>query len=363
MSLKQRTNRCHNGPLPVIGWRDCFAKAPGDAACSAVSVEEHGRTVGHLAGRMRSLLGNRLQYLFPDCADRIAALHDIGKVSPGFLLHCSQPRVQALSPDLGAMTIEGGGFETKHARLGEAAVRCWMGKNLGPDFAETEWWNVIGAHHGLRENYQYKANAGIYGGNVWQCEREGLIAHLFGKHPCPDLLVKPSSSQVKALAGLITVADWIGSDGRFFPPEGLRDMGLLPDRVLHALKGCGWDEINFRPGLSFEDIFSGWHPNSIQQLFCDTVDGPGLYILEAPMGSGKTEAALYAAYRLLESGISRGIYFALPTRLTSNRIHIRMEEFLRKIAVAEDKAAPSVNPFGHTRFNAPPRTSPRSGTG
>lgn len=46
------------------------------------------------------------------------------------------------------------------------------------------------------------------------------------------------------------------------------------------------------------------------------------------MGMGKTEAALYAAYRMLEQGKAGGIYFALPTQLTSNKIHDRVNAFL-----------------------------------
>lgn len=47
------------------------------------------------------------------------------------------------------------------------------------------------------------------------------------------------------------------------------------------------------------------------------------------MGCGKTEAALFAAQQLIASGANHGIYFALPTQVTSNRIHQRLGAFLR----------------------------------
>ena len=50
------------------------------------------------------------------------------------------------------------------------------------------------------------------------------------------------------------------------------------------------------------------------------------------MGMGKTEAALWAAYQLLASGKATGIYFALPTQATSNRMHLRMKEFVRRVS-------------------------------
>ena len=60
------------------------------------------------------------------------------------------------------------------------------------------------------------------------------------------------------------------------------------------------------------------------------VDRPGLYIIEAPMGIGKTEAALFAAYLLISRGFNSGLYFGLPTRLTSERIHNRVSDYLRE---------------------------------
>jgi CRISPR-associated endonuclease/helicase Cas3 len=49
------------------------------------------------------------------------------------------------------------------------------------------------------------------------------------------------------------------------------------------------------------------------------------------MGSGKTEAALWLAYRLMATGQARGLYFGLPTRVTSDRIHRRVKEFLTSV--------------------------------
>ena len=65
-----------------------------------------------------------------------------------------------------------------------------------------------------------------------------------------------------------------------------------------------------------------------------TITSPGVYVIEAPMGTGKTEAALGAAYQLMAAKKARGIYFALPTQATSNRMHQRMAEFVRRIAPA-----------------------------
>jgi CRISPR-associated endonuclease/helicase Cas3 len=52
------------------------------------------------------------------------------------------------------------------------------------------------------------------------------------------------------------------------------------------------------------------------------------------MGSGKTEAALYAAYKQMDT--KNGLYFALPTRITSDYIYSRVDKFFSKIMSNHD---------------------------
>ena len=317
--------------LPVIPWEDCFAKSVPGSEGPLISVAEHCRTVGCLTDEIQALLPHQVRGCLPICAGTLAKLHDVGKVSPGFLLHCSARKVKSLSPGLGAISIESRGLETRHARIGEAAVRCWAEKSATIARPDSDWYRIIGAHHGRRESFSLRAEAEIYGGKVWQDEREKLIEDLLGTEDLVLTSNEPTPAQLKVMAGLTSVADWIGSDERFFPPTGLPIPGELYARASNALIQCGWQSLPVQPGLDFGDIFPGWEPSTVQKIFVDAVTGPGLYILEAPMGSGKTEAALFAAYRLMVSGINRGLYFALPTRLTSNRIHKRLEEFLKAI--------------------------------
>jgi CRISPR-associated endonuclease/helicase Cas3 len=82
----------------------------------------------------------------------------------------------------------------------------------------------------------------------------------------------------------------------------------------------------------FGDLFPGIpRPNSLQTTTLELVREPGVYVVEGPMGYGKTEAALAAAYRLMSDGKANGLYFALPTQITSNRIHLRVKPFVERI--------------------------------
>jgi CRISPR-associated endonuclease/helicase Cas3 len=65
-------------------------------------------------------------------------------------------------------------------------------------------------------------------------------------------------------------------------------------------------------------------------MMCRRGVPPGLAIIEAPTGDGKTEAAIYLAEHWRRAAGRDGLYLALPTAATSNQMHARYAEFLRR---------------------------------
>ena len=57
-----------------------------------------------------------------------------------------------------------------------------------------------------------------------------------------------------------------------------------------------------RKKLRLQEIFNFDSPSELQRQAADFTDSPGVVLVEAPMGAGKTEAALALAYRLLAEG-------------------------------------------------------------
>ena len=306
----------------AVPFAQCPAKTwltPQGATLPGRSVPEHCHIVGAVAQRLIALYPPALQSaLFPPDAAFAAACHDLGKVSPSFVeklrRHCSSgmehiPK-QAVSPEL------------EKCWGGHAGVSLAAAKALGAPAWIPE---ILGQHHGFSPQLGGKhADAEVFGGSAWQAQRAALVQELQQRlgMSWPHIA---SAAQARLVAGLTSVADWIGS-GRHFedPTQPWHDL------IDTALSEAGWVAPSYRPGLGFADVF-GFAPRAAQQQLLEIAHRPGVYVLEAPMGLGKTEAALYAAYQTLDGGQASGIYFALPTQLTSNKIHERFNAFLSRI--------------------------------
>lgn len=163
------------------------------------------------------------------------------------------------------------------------------------------------------------------------------------------------------LAGLFVLADWIGSSETWFPyaPPQFDDatLRIYWDRA-QGLAAAAVDMAGIAPanvarfaGLArlFPDITN----LSPVQAFAETAplpDGPSLTIVEDVTGSGKTEAALTLAHRLMAAGRANGLYVALPTEATANAMYARLAESFRRLFA--DEASPSlVLAHGRSKFH------------
>lgn len=317
-----------------------------------ISVYDHMVNVGSVARYVAEMSPGLLQRLGLRSVEvgALAALHDLGKISPGFQRKC-----EAWLEENGLTKIACNGcwdtnMEPDHGKVSQSAVQDFLiaqgiTRNLAMYLAA-----VLGAHHGRIKLYPNPrgikppiikqvtdGNSGIDWDNERQeCARQ-LWLHFSGESS--PIALDYESPALWWLAGLTSVADWIGSDERFFPSEKDENSIKKETSALQELDAIGFRQIEFIPDLSFHDLFHDegkpdvqWVPNEMQAKTLAAVTDPGVYIIEASMGTGKTEAALWAAYQLLISGKATGVYFALPTQATSNRMHIRMNEFVRRIS-------------------------------
>jgi CRISPR-associated endonuclease/helicase Cas3 len=293
------------------------------------SVLSHCQIVGEVARQLISHFPEPMRHhLFPKGSEMVAGGHDIGKVSPTFVAKI----LSACNIDYKIMPeLAGADPKLEKQWGGHAGVSQATAEEIGVPKYVAE---ILGQHHGFNPPIDDKAgNAGVFGGPSWFDERKKLVAAL---KEClqADWPRFDSAAQARVVAGLTSVADWIGS-GEFFenPDDDWRP------NIAAALNDAGFIKPIIRNGLSFAEVFDplnlAMQLREPQSLFVEQVSGPGVYILEAQMGMGKTEAALYAAYQLLAQEKATGIYFALPTQLTSNKIYDRFNAFLAQIISPE----------------------------
>lgn len=278
----------------------------------------------------------------------IAMTHDIGKLTPLFQAKILSQMPERRRDICAKITeiLEPGRFkdgrDSPHALAGEAIL---LHLGCPPGIAA-----VVGAHHGKPQksaselkNQMRKRAANYYGyleGEEEQAIWEDAWRRCFelaldaaGCGGAGDLPAIDVTSQVP-LTGLLIMADWIASNTFYFPLLGC-DEGMdalsYPDRVERA-----WEKLNLpapwspccfgMDGEEFAERFS-FSPNAVQSAVTEAAEeavSPGIFILEAQMGAGKTEAALGAAEILASKTGCGGLFFGLPTQATANGIFGRL---------------------------------------
>lgn len=222
---------------------------------------------------------------------------------------------------------------------------------------------ITGGHHGIFPTSEElnSISPQTLGNDIgkgdlrWQMAREYLaqrLQELLPGHIADEPLKTVAISDralVPLLAGLISVADWFGSSSHFkiaaiqnaLPKVTAAQYASLAERTaLNALDQAGWKLPPISPVTAdFESVFAYLNPekpiraNSVQRAVgaqVRDVREPYLLIVESAMGSGKTEAGLYAMDCALANELSHGFYVALPTQATSNAMHARIKKYFEQ---------------------------------
>lgn len=255
-------------------------------------------------------------------AERLAADHDIGKATPFFLSKIYRS-INILFPWNNIVTDIPGG----HA---ECSQRILL--HTGAAFAK-----LAGAHHGSTPQdlrLQSGSMEHILGNKEWENSRCNFLKKLHEDLNLGDVGNIPKDREAITL-GAVILADWLSSS------MDLPADTPLPDQksIRKVIENAGLLPVSWKTKLPFHEIF-GFSPNPLQKA-CAGIAHPGsIIVIEAGMGSGKTEAALYLAHQLLAAKKANGLYFAMPTRLTSEKIYDRLNTFLsHTIPAAENRNA------------------------
>lgn len=266
-------------------------------------------------------------------AGYLAAMHDIGKATPQFQRQDDALYAQLKSQGLADLFPEKYMGPTRHEHdSASIAKRIWKNRKIAHQLS-VSYACVLSLHHQRLESGSQKQ----FIPSAWLDIQNQLEAEVFSifqppaAFPCPDQM----DPVCILLTGLIILCDWVASSGPFDGlPKADENYQAASMEIAHqALRKYGL--IGNRESPDVSKFSSVWPqiqtPRDIQKK-CEQIDpNAPLTIIEAPMGEGKTEAALYLAERMCGEWNKRGVYIALPTQATSNQMYGRTKAMLDTI--------------------------------
>lgn len=266
----------------------------------------------------------------------LIALHDIGKLTPGFQYKLAE---RYLLLDINLFPKKDG-CEGFHGKSSFVILRHTFQSclSVGRE-AATALATSVASHHGVFEKTYdpHWEKQGQYGRGNWQTVQRQAIEWLLQQFSLSwkDIQVDEeqlSTSWLVYMAGFCSVADWIGSDSTWFPYDVLDYNAVKTARkraAEEAIEDLGLKSLSLaNSSFSFAQSF-GFSPNALQQqCLALRAKAPKLCVIEAPMGGGKTEAALILAHSMAAEYQCAGLYVAMPTQASSNQLYDRITAWL-----------------------------------
>lgn len=295
----------------------------------------------------------------------LAGVHDIGKVTPAFACQVEQlaDRMRAQGLEMRSQGAMGSDRRlAPHGLAGQVLLGEWLEERHGwVPKRVGQFTVVVGGHHGVPpEHGQITALASrqhllrtpgasralwrqVQGELLDACAEAFGVRDRLGHWRAVEL---PQPVQV-LLTALVIVSDWIASNPDLFPYYPQDVPRSSTERAEVAWRGldlpAAWsvaESLEDAQGL-FSSRFGlppGAKVRPVQEAAVElarSMDEPGLMVVEAPMGEGKTEAALAVAEIFAARSGAGGVFFALPTMATGNAMFPRLLEWLKRLPAQE----------------------------
>lgn len=305
----------------------------------------------------------------------LAMIHDVGKASPAFEVQCDYlcDRVREHGLTIDARFFEGHKEERseyRHELVGYQTVCQWFA-NRGYQTDDNSLANniayIVGSHHGTcvtasKKRLLSKLGAKHYlGGDQWGEVRQNIIDWAAQETDFAATLALLNNRPLRChtqilLTSIVIISDWIASDSWLFPLNSNEIDEQYFDE--HKRVRRAWRLLNLPypwqvslEELTPDDMFverfdipeAHLRPVQYEAVhLAQTMPTPGLMIIEANMGEGKTEAALLAAEVLAGRFGCGGMYYALPTQTTANAMFHRALNWIGHLPAPEQGTLGSV---------------------
>lgn len=292
----------------------------------------------------------------------LAGVHDLGKATPAFAVQ--DPDLVARMGEFGlSVGAPKAGLLNRarvhHSLAGHHLLRSWLLERGWSRRTVAAWAVIVGGHHGVPPNPLALAGSRsaeypfLYGQAVWTEVQRELVERTAARSGASGYLddwreIRLTAAFQVVVSGLLILADWTASDESLFgfssePLPQVRDGSERAQTALQRLRlPSPW-----RPGgslVSAEELFAsrfhlpaGAELRPVQQQAFEVASQmrrPGLMVIEAPMGEGKTEAALVAAEVMARRWGCGGLMLALPTQATTDAMFTRVVDWLDAIGAS-----------------------------
>lgn len=336
----------------ILEWHPLLAHSADVAAVFEALLK---RTI--LNKRLAKLLGwNELSEVHIARLSALAALHDAGKVNHGFqnkMYRSRQPRAGHVSTIIELLDADAKYQESLLIPLGIQQMLSWFtDQKTAIHFLMATW-----GHHGRPVPIKHDFKASLWKENEERNPAAALqelgdavktwFPDAFGTEG-QELPSNPVFQHT--FNGLLTLADWLGSDPKFFKFSEY-DSGYIEtarQNASHIVGRLVLDPENSRNQFGSLpadfDRFCDFKPFNIQKecLELPLYENGSLTILESDTGSGKTESAIARFMRLYQKGLVDGMYFAVPTRSAATQLYERVVEATRRAFPDESSRPPVV---------------------
>lgn len=272
-------------------------------------------------------------------AGYMASMHDLGKIHPAFEGNGAVESAKKIIDENGIAKRRDG---FRHELYGAKVLgRLWKDENIFPYDICIAFENVIRFHHQQPKHNQ--CSGMMDKDSLWSGIQKRMEKEMREMFPVPVLNdVRNIDTACMIILGVIITADWISSGEIFSGMPDECDDETLVKRSKATVKDfliknnmidfCIPDVKNFVdlwPWMYAE----GMRPlqSETEKMFAGGAEKPEAIIMEAPMGEGKTEAALYAAVKMAHLWDKTGFYVALPTAATSNQMWGRVNQMLQRL--------------------------------
>ncbi len=286
-----------------------------------------------------------------DLLTSLAVLHDLGKFAPCFQLKAPECWPDELG-DVDNYPLAGKGHPTDGWMMWEKGIRKRLPISHAQLASRTLEPLILASfgHHGrpiaIHSRLQ-SLDTSLVDGPVTAC-LDALLPLV-----CSGESLSTTSQPIDYrlaswwVNGLLTMADWIGSNATWFPYEtsamtATEYWDLAQTRATTAVREAGLMQARSAERRSFSALTAKATATPMQRWAEDVPlpHGPLLMILEDVTGSGKTEAAQLLVHRLMVEGRASGAYWAMPTQATANAMYFRQRDVIAQLFAAD--ARPSL---------------------